>query len=103
MTTNFWHIIHRLSLLCELKGEIQKAEARSDTMLLLQARALQSRLPLWTFRWERESDRLPYLAAYRPYGVVDPPFCSICGYALSAIETKAKWPASFLQILWLVT
>ncbi|OBT92326.2 hypothetical protein VE01_09427 [Pseudogymnoascus verrucosus] len=35
MTTNFWHIIHRLSLLCELKGEIQKAEARSDAMKVM--------------------------------------------------------------------
>ncbi|OBT64547.1 hypothetical protein VE03_05284, partial [Pseudogymnoascus sp. 23342-1-I1] len=35
MTTDFWHVIHRLSLLCELKGEIQKAEARSDSVKVL--------------------------------------------------------------------
>ncbi|OBT76846.1 hypothetical protein VF21_04732 [Pseudogymnoascus sp. 05NY08] len=35
MTTNFWHIIHRLSLLCEVKEEIQKAEARSDTVKVM--------------------------------------------------------------------
>ncbi|KFY01972.1 hypothetical protein V497_02222 [Pseudogymnoascus sp. VKM F-4516 (FW-969)] len=32
MAANFWHTIHRLSLLCELKAEIQKAESCSDTM-----------------------------------------------------------------------
>lgn len=31
MATNFWHIIHRLSLLCELKAELQKAEACNNT------------------------------------------------------------------------
>ncbi|KAL5353607.1 hypothetical protein ACLOAV_001644 [Pseudogymnoascus australis] len=32
MTTDFWHVIHRLSLLCEVKTDIQKAEARNDTV-----------------------------------------------------------------------
>jgi hypothetical protein len=101
MATNFWHTIHRLSLLCELEGEILKAKACSNTMKVIVLRtelecnshAIEHDLTQWkpSVQWSCQPSKPAFPATIEPFGCPRPTIASSPRLPHSASLEPSDW------------